>query len=87
MWHRCESGRGESGSWPLSPELCSPEQCAARCRACDRCRYISYSIANGECSWFRRCDLDALRMQFNGRSYVTLQVSRAEPTIGDEDYM
>ena len=36
--------------------------CAAACRACDACRYISFSPAylHRECAWYRTCDLHRL---------------------------
>ena len=42
---------GYQGSWPSS----SLEACAALCEGCPRCRYISFTAVEGECSWFHNC--------------------------------
>ena len=34
--------------------------CAAACLACDRCRFVSFSLKYRDCSWFENCDLSAL---------------------------
>ena len=60
---------GESGSWRLCPSPKAQEEsaapgavflsalaaCHARCRSCHQCRYVSFSIERGDCSWFARC--------------------------------
>ena len=47
----CERG-GNMGSWA---GIASAAACAARCRGCARCAYVSYSPNDHDCSWFRRC--------------------------------
>ena len=44
------------------PHVATIEGCAAACRACDACRYISFSPAylHRECAWYRTCDLHRL---------------------------
>ncbi|KAL1502906.1 hypothetical protein AB1Y20_010979 [Prymnesium parvum] len=70
----CAAGR--KGSWPLSPAMCSAAACARRCReACGRCRFVSFSLAHQECSWFADCRVDALRLEAGGASYLTWDVS------------
>lgn len=36
-------------------------ECVRMCRACSRCRYISYSYTAGVCAWYANCDMDDLR--------------------------
>lgn len=31
--------------------------CKQRCQSCDRCRYVSVSLAYKDCSWYAACDL------------------------------
>ena len=31
--------------------------CATLCRNCNRCRYVSLSMKNNDCSWFHDCEL------------------------------
>ena len=51
--------------------------CERRCQdECQRCRYISWSVVHGSCSWYRSCDLEALEYRFGGDVYVTLPVNR-----------
>ena len=30
--------------------------CLARCNACERCNFVSFSRRLGDCSWYARCD-------------------------------
>eukprot|EP00964_Phaeocystis_antarctica_P158886 scaffold129766_cov69-Phaeocystis_antarctica.AAC.3 len=60
---------GQSGSLRLCPSPKAQEEsaapgavflsalaaCHARCRSCHQCRYVSFSIERGDCSWFARC--------------------------------
>jgi hypothetical protein len=47
----CE--RDTKGSWGAVSSL---EGCVARCRACERCSYVSYSARFDDCSWFTTCN-------------------------------
>jgi len=40
--------------------------CAALCRTCAHCVYISFNLASNDCSWYRHCDLDELQDQQGG---------------------
>ena len=51
--HDCE--RGESGAWELVGKLRTLRTCAELCLGCARCRYVSFSQARGDCSWYRSC--------------------------------
>ena len=46
----------EASSWESAAA-----SCVRRCKACDRCRYVSFSTQWKDCSWFFACDLAALR--------------------------
>ena len=49
-----------SGAWVADQEnITSLALCAARCRTCARCNYVSYSnaSANNDCSWYSHCTL------------------------------
>jgi hypothetical protein len=39
----------------------SEDACRQQCSACSGCSFISFSAASGDCSWFRQCDLQALK--------------------------
>ena len=75
----CQSGT--LGAWELrvASRRDGLAACRARCHACARCRYVSFSHENADCSWFADCDLDALMTlpelpKANGRSYRTIRV-------------
>ena len=40
--------------------------CLGRCALCDRCRYISLSLQNADCSWYRSCKMRHLRTDASG---------------------
>ena len=40
--------------------------CAALCRTCAHCAYISFNLASNDCSWYRHCDLDELQDRQGG---------------------
>lgn len=55
------------------------EGCAKRCGRCLRCRYISFSLENQDCSWYAACDMDHLQLmeevpQAHGHSYVSVEL-------------
>lgn len=47
----------EAGAWQVRSE----DACRQQCSACSGCSFISFSAAYGDCSWFRQCDLQALK--------------------------
>ena len=57
----CAHGRTESGAWHANASgLHTLAQCAARCRHCAACHYVSFSYPHDDCSWYTRCNLSAL---------------------------
>ena len=74
---------GFSGDWSLSREetlsLSSAQAaCVQRCRACQRCRYVSYSRTHRDCSWFARCDLARLHQKPEGFHTLAVKPPPAE---------
>jgi hypothetical protein len=71
---------GSMGSWRLSAEArkrwrldAALAECVARCRGCERCRYISVSARHGDCSWTHECDLDGLKRDVAGFKSLRVQ--------------
>ena len=51
--------------------------CVQHCLThCQRCTFVSFSKAHGDCSWYRRCPKAV--MSFGGKSYQTQQVRLLE---------
>ena len=70
----------DDGSWPLSKKQATSwgsakAACEGYCRRCARCKYISFSRRNLDCSWFARCKLSQLSNHVGG--FRTLQVTKA----------
>lgn len=63
----CSHGR--SGSWSNAVSLSA---CAARCASCSRCRFVSFSAALSDCSWYAACQLTRLQQTPSG--FTTLHV-------------
>ena len=62
-----DCNNGQLGSWQLTGTetqntSAAAMACLERCHGCARCRYISVSLADADCSWYHRCSLDRLRM-------------------------
>ena len=57
----CE--RGDKGSWRIGEgNLTDVAACVRRCvDGCARCRYVSVSIPERDCSWYATCDVRRLR--------------------------
>tara|TARA_B110001452_G_scaffold93031_1_gene76752 strand:+ start:504 stop:674 length:171 start_codon:yes stop_codon:yes gene_type:complete len=50
--------------------------CVRHCvRHCARCRFVSVSMADGDCSWYHDCAVDALQTQFS-RGHRTFAIVR-----------
>ena len=63
---------GERGAWNTTAKgIGSLDACRARCKACGRCRYLSYSAYHEDCSWYHRCELGRLSLRWAGYSYVS----------------
>ena len=75
-----DCARGIKGGWN-STALCIADfaGCAARCRGCARCRYVSFSRLHEDCSWFHTCEMADLRMRWAGYTYETAVVSSNAP--------
>ena len=72
--HLCGPSDATRGSWSLA----TLRQCVTQCRVCaTTCRYVSHSVADSDCSWFSRCDLNRLRR--GGTDHVTLDVRALPP--------
>lgn len=66
---------GDLGTWPgRTHGILTLEACAAACRRCSRCRYVSYSSRNDDCSWFHSCSIQHLGLDWGGDSYTSLAV-------------
>ena len=63
----CE--HGSQGSWQTS----DMRDCALRCAACRRCRHLSFSAAQGDCSWYVTCPRVLLEGPAYLRTYTTLE--------------
>lgn len=50
--------------------------CAARCKTCAGCMYISFNGRTRECSWFRSCDLVNLLERDGGGDFITVHVKQ-----------
>ena len=58
----CEAG--DKGSFAMGTRLPpTAAWCTAACLSCPRCRYVSLSVDEKDCSWFHECELSRLRMQ------------------------
>lgn len=68
--------RTRQGYWTLGDGLQSMGECAARCRRCRNCRYVSFSLQHAECGWFARCSTAALVTAVGGETYRTRRVKR-----------
>jgi hypothetical protein len=68
----CELGVHGSGAWREH----SYRACVERCCACSRCRAVSFSRANSDCSWFTACDMRELEVGgiFDGYRSMTVRL-------------
>ena len=62
---------GQQGAWVLHGSM---SDCVRRCHCCSRCRYVSYSHQNADCSWFSECNLSALQSGGQAATFRTLPV-------------
>lgn len=68
--------RGHVGSWKMGPSMPNARACINRCRECRRCRFVSISVKNGECSWFSGCATGSLALVYGGDTYTTYRVKK-----------
>ena len=75
-----DCARGRSGSWSNVGNISA---CAARCGACPRCRYVSFSPPNrlADCSWYSSCPT-SLRQKPSG--FTTLHVAAGRTAVPRE---
>ena len=76
-----------SGSWriPLPPSLTSypsraRQWCLERCSECERCAFISVSVAGRDCSWFAHCETSALQTAAS-TDHVTTRVRADDGSV------
>ena len=76
----CDDEASPAGLWPMASAYGLREACVARCKACARCRYVSFAdvafagsrglqLAGGAavCSWYTVCDTGDLRHWWDAR--------------------
>ena len=74
----------DHGSWDLPREVQEADTelgshevakaaCMDMCRRCANCGYVSVSVLENDCSWFRRCALDRLKQDVAG--FMTARLS------------
>ena len=59
-------------TWGIIDEFSCVRHCV---RHCARCRYVSVSVAAGDCSWYHSCNMDALETRFS-HTHVTFAIKR-----------
>ena len=72
---RCESYEAK-GTWRVAEEA----SCISRCAACSRCHFVSFSQRFSDCSWFRHCDLHALKTE-QSSSHISMQVRHENGSV------
>lgn len=78
----CE--RGERGSWRLTMRhgIWDEYACVRHCvRSCPRCRYVSVSLAQKDCSWYHSCDMRQLHTAQPQLGFRSFAIVRGE--VGD----
>ena len=85
-----DCAHGDKGTVKLQdPEfglITSVETCANWCvQFCARCRYVSFSLAANDCSWYNECDLERLNQQFRNLEHVSREVALANVEGGVEE--
>lgn len=75
-----DCNRGQSGTWRLGADggnaIVSIDDCAARCKQCASCHWISHSHAHRQCDWYNTCNTSKLRRVFGGETFRTRQVGK-----------
>ena len=59
------------GAWVVRGTLAD---CVRHCTCCERCRFVSFSKTNADCSWFSECDTSALLTGDQAGRFHTVQV-------------
>ena len=73
----CE--KGLLGTWRMGPDLPNVAACIKRCQACVRCRFVSVSTINRDCSWYAGCTTGSLGHVYGGGNYRTYRVKPNTP--------
>ena len=69
----CNNEQHIHGFWPAQKHgIADLASCAARCRTCTGCRFVSFSPAHDECAWYRICKRP-LELQFQGDTYISAE--------------
>ena len=76
----CSHGRkGAFDMWKLG--ISDLATCAAACRTCARCDFVSYQTSGSDCSWFHRSACDASKLkESHSPAFVTTRVRHAPRT-------
>ena len=74
----CGAGAA-SGAWQLSRDSvrtwnAAAYLCVSRCLTCPRCRFVSLSLRERDCSWFHDCSLSQLKLR-NPTGFRTCDLS------------
>ena len=79
-----------------SRALADPTTCVRQCELCESCAYVSTSARYDDCSWYTRCDLDAIEQRYTegaglvyarhraaiAATFVTIQVASKAASAG-----
>ncbi|KAL1511591.1 hypothetical protein AB1Y20_006385 [Prymnesium parvum] len=80
------AGRGDCVAGPKgSFAVGEPEDCVQKCLGCPRCRFVSFSRENNDCSWFYACPrrgTSAVASPVNGRLDRTIAARRLQARGG-----
>lgn len=74
---------GLQGSWPLAPHDSvenAARYCFSRCAGCARCRFVSLSVDNKDCSWFYECPQ---KLQTGVRGFATVRFRNATEHVAE----
>ena len=77
--HGAPPAGARQGSFAAAAAKRSLRGCMAACRACPAscCRFVSYSVVLGDCSWFAACSrYAALQLEPQGHLFLTVRVRR-----------
>ena len=67
-------GRTDRGAWDTRKyRLRTLRDCAALCRTCAHCVYVSFNLASHDCSWYGHCDMDELQGKQGGYSSMRVR--------------
>ena len=78
-----DCSRGALGTWPLKQgtAVFDRRSCVERCRTCARCRFVSVSLENRDCSWYSDCPWESLRLDIGGANTYWTRHVRQRPSV------